>query len=77
MLLLAKTFNVATASTEFRPNVNRTVVLCVATTNTPLQECRGYAVGGVVVAAGSSFGPISGGPRPLNPAATLAATVGN
>ena len=77
MLLLAKTFNVATASTEFRPNVNRTVVLCVATSHKPLQGCRGYAVGGVVVAVGYSFGPISGGPRPLNQAVNLAATVGN
>ena len=51
------------------------VVLCIATTNTTLQQFHGYSVGGVIVAAGCSFGPIPGGL--INPAVTLAAAVGN
>ena len=51
------------------------VVLRIATTDTPLQQFHGYLVCGVIVAAGYSFGPISG--DLLNPAVALAATVGN
>merc|ERR1712146_611358 len=45
------------------------VVICVATTKNPLKEYTAFCIGGVFVAAGYAFGPLSGGL--LNPAVTV------
>lgn len=46
------------------------VVLCVATTFTPLKEYKAFAIGSTFIAGGYAFGPLSGGL--LNPAVTIA-----
>jgi len=46
------------------------VVLCVATTFTPLKEYKAFAIGSTFIAGGYAFGPLSGGI--LNPAVTIA-----
>lgn len=46
------------------------VVLCVATTYTPLKEYKAFAIGCTFIAGGYAFGPLSGGL--LNPAVTIA-----
>jgi len=51
------------------------VVLSVVSVEKPLQEYTAFCIGGCLVAAGYSFGPISGGL--LNPAVTLAASIGD
>lgn len=50
------------------------VVLSVASTSKPLKEYTGLVVGGCIIAAGYSFGEMSGGY--LNPAVTLANSIG-
>jgi len=46
------------------------VVLCVATTFTPLKEFKAFAIGCTFIAGGYAFGPLSGGV--LNPAVAIA-----
>jgi len=51
------------------------VVLCVATTFTPLKEYKAFAIGCTFIAGGYAFGPLSGGV--LNPAVTIADSLVN
>jgi len=51
------------------------VVLCVASVQDTLKEYTGFCIGGVIVAAGYAFGPLSGGV--LNPAVALANAIVN
>merc|ERR550514_1430557 len=49
------------------------VVLCVCTTDTPLKEFHGLAIGSCVTVGGFAVGAVSGGA--LNPAVALGATL--